>query len=97
MNIRICIQNTSIYKSINIFFTLSNLLTHHNGYTVSTGVLSSEMHTGIESLPLDTDETMTLGYILHGDRATSPLVEHYIRCLEKQIAAYSVSNDITQQ
>ena len=77
--------------------TLSNLLTHHNGYTVSTGVLSSEMHTGIESLPLDTDETMTLGYILHGDRATSPLVEHYIRCLEKQIAAYSVSNDITQQ
>ena len=55
------------------------------------------MHTGIESLPLDTDETMTLGYILHGDRATSPLVEHYIRCLEKQIAAYSVSNDITQQ
>ena len=32
--------------------TLSNLLTSYNGYTLSTGVLSSEMHTGIVSIPL---------------------------------------------
>ena len=31
--------------------TLSNLLAHHNGYTISTGVLSSEMYTGIASVP----------------------------------------------
>ena len=36
--------------------TLSNLLTSYNGYTLSTGVLSSEMHTGIVSIPLDTGE-----------------------------------------
>ena len=68
--------------------TLSNLLTHHEGYTVSTGVLSSEMHSGIVSIPLETDEEMTVGYILHCERKPSELVQAYIEALKEQISAY---------
>ena len=50
--------------------TLSNLLAHHNGYTISTGVLSSEMYTGIASVPLQTKELMRVGYIVP-QRATA--------------------------
>ena len=74
--------------------TLSNLLTHHNGYTVSTGVRSSEMHTGIESIPLECDEEMNLGYILHSERKPSLLVRNYIEALRKQINTYSIDNDM---
>lgn len=48
--------------------TLSNLLVSHNGYTLSTGVLSSEMSHGIASVPLDADERMRVGYIMHRER-----------------------------
>lgn len=68
--------------------TLSNLLTNFNGYTISTGVLSSEMHTGIVSIPLDTDEEMEVGYILHAERAPSDLVDGYIATLETLVSEY---------
>ena len=72
--------------------TLSNLLTNHNGYTVSTGVLSSEMHSGIVSIPLETDEEMNMGYVMHTQRKPNALVLRYIEALKEQIAAYSVDN-----
>ncbi len=72
--------------------TLSNLLTHHNGYTVSTGVLSSEMHTGIASIPLKTDEEMNMGYVMHAQRKPNALVLRYIDALKEQIATYSIDN-----
>jgi len=58
--------------------TLTNLLTHYDGYTLSTGVLSSEMNTGITSIPLDVDETMQVGYVMHAERRPSPLLESYL-------------------
>ena len=58
--------------------TLSNLLVSHNGYTLSTGVLSSEMSHGIASVPLDTDERMRVGYIMHRERRPSELLLHYL-------------------
>lgn len=58
--------------------TLSNLLTSHNGYTLSTGVLSSEMLSGIASVPLDSDEVMCVGYIMHRERKPSELLLRYI-------------------
>ena len=58
--------------------TLTNLLTSHNGYTLSTGVLSAEMQSGIASIPLDVDETMQVGYIMHNERRPSPLLLRYI-------------------
>lgn len=67
--------------------TLSNLLTHHNGYTISTGVLSEEMNNGIVAIPLDSDEAMTVGYINHADIALSPLAERYVQILRERIKA----------
>lgn len=58
--------------------TLTNLLTHYDGYTISTGVLSEEMLGGIVSVPLDVDGHMEVGYIMHTERRPSPLLESYI-------------------
>lgn len=69
--------------------TLSNLLAHHTGYTVTTGVLSSEMHAGIVSIPLETDEKMVVGYIVHNERQLSPLAQEYIEKLKLFIEEYS--------
>ena len=66
--------------------TLTNLLTHHNGFTVSTGVLSDEMSEGIVALRLDVDEVMTVGYISHATREFSPLAQLYIDKLREYIA-----------
>ena len=66
--------------------TLTNLLTSFNGYTISTGVLSSEMHSGIVSIPLEVDETMQVGYIMHNERKPGDLLLRYIDELHKVIA-----------
>ena len=67
--------------------TLTNLLTSYNGYTLSTGVLSAEMHSGIASIPLDVDETMQVGYLMHNERRPSPLLLRYIDELHAVIKA----------
>lgn len=67
--------------------TLTNLLTSHNGFTLSTGVLSSEMMSGIASIPLDTEDSMQVGYIMHAERKPSVLLLHYIDELQAIIAA----------
>ena len=69
--------------------TLSNLLSHHVGYTVSTGVLSSEMHSGIVSIPLETDEKMVVGYIIQNERQLSALAQKYIETLKLFIEDYN--------
>ncbi len=61
--------------------TLTNLLLNFNGYTLSTGVLSDEMNGGIVAIPLDADETMTVGYLYHANRPLSPLAKRYIEKL----------------
>ena len=66
--------------------TLTNLLTSFNGYTISTGVLSSEMHSGIASIPLDVDGKMQVGYIMHNERRPGSLLVRYIDELHKVIA-----------
>lgn len=67
--------------------TLTNLLTSHNGYTLSTGVLSAEMHSGIASIPLEGDARMQVGYIMHGERRPSTLLLRYIDELHAIIEA----------
>lgn len=67
--------------------TLSNLLTSHDGYTISTGVLSSEMHSGIVSIPLDADEVMRVGYLIHKERKPDLLLLNYIGKLKTIIKA----------
>ena len=65
--------------------TLTNLLNHHNGYTVSTGVLSEEMHSGIASIPMDTDAIMKVGYIMHNERKPSIYLTRFIERLHQVI------------
>ena len=65
--------------------TLTNLLTNHNGYTLSTGVLSGEMAAGITSIPLETDAVMHVGYIIHNERKPSTLLLRYIDRLQSVI------------
>ncbi|OUO90163.1 LysR family transcriptional regulator [Gordonibacter sp. An230] len=67
--------------------TLTNLLTSYNGFTLSTGVLSAEMHSGIASIPLAVDETMQVGYLMHNERRPSPLLLRYIDELHAVIKA----------
>ncbi len=66
--------------------TLTNLLTSFEGYTLSTGVLSAEMNKGIVSIPLDTDETMRVGYVMHKERRADDLLQRYIDMLKEVIA-----------
>ncbi len=67
--------------------TLTNLLTSYNGYTLSTGVLSAEMHSGIASIPLATEDDMQVGYIMHNERRPSELLLRYIDELHAIIGA----------
>ena len=61
--------------------TLTNLLTDFDGYTLATGVLTSEMQRGIVSIPLASDIKMTIGYLVHRQRKTSELMQAYIDAL----------------
>ncbi|MDD6651537.1 MAG: LysR family transcriptional regulator [Eggerthellales bacterium] len=67
--------------------TLTNLLTSGSGYTLSTGVLSQEMQSGIVAIPLQSNETMTVGYVTHNERKLSTLAQRYIQLLKEIISA----------
>lgn len=65
--------------------TLTNLLVTSNGYALSTGVLSSEMQSGIVSIPLAGEHTMRVGYIMHDERKPTPILERYLAELDRII------------
>ncbi|MGO4106236.1 LysR family transcriptional regulator [Paenibacillus sp. YAF4_2] len=67
--------------------TLFNLLIGLNGYTISTGVLSADLNGNeIIPIPLDTDETINVGWIAHRSTALSKLGSTYIDALHQAIA-----------
>ena len=66
--------------------TLTNLLTTSNGYALSTGVLSSEMQSGMASIPLKEDAHMLVGYIVHDERQPTPILTQYLSELRRIIA-----------
>ncbi|TYP79756.1 LysR family transcriptional regulator [Paenibacillus methanolicus] len=64
--------------------TLFNLLIGLNGYTISTGVLSSDLNgNDIIPVPLDCDETIQVGWICHRNLALSKLALSYIEALKE--------------
>lgn len=65
--------------------TLTDLLVHASGYTLSTGVLTDAMQSGIVSVPLQTKERMRVGYLIHRDRKPSDLLNRYIQELKSII------------
>lgn len=73
--------------------TLTNLLLEGKGFTLSTGVRSSEMTNGIAAIPLECDEYMRVGYIMHNERKPSKLVLRYIELLEEIIRENGLALD----
>lgn len=69
--------------------TLFNLLIGLNGYTISSGILSSDLNgTEIVSIPLLSDEHMEIGYIHTNNRPLSEMSERYLEHLRKYIVHY---------
>lgn len=66
--------------------TLFNLLIGLNGYTISTGVLSADLNgNNIIAVPLDINETITVGWISHKNVTPSRLATAYVQELDKVI------------
>lgn len=64
--------------------TLFNLLIGLNGYTISTGILSSDLNgNDIASVPLDIEEKITVGWIAHKNIILSQLGNIYINALNE--------------
>lgn len=69
--------------------TLFNLLIGLDGYTISSGILSSDLNgTDIIAVPLDSPEQMEIGYIHPTDRPLSPVSLRYLEHLKQYIAGY---------
>ncbi len=64
--------------------TLFNLLVGLDGYTVSTGVLPSDLNGSlIASVPLESDERMTVGYVTRRDIGLGEAGKLYLSHMEK--------------
>jgi DNA-binding transcriptional LysR family regulator len=67
--------------------TLFNLLIGLNGYTISTGVLSADLNGNeIIPIPLESDETINVGWISHRNISLSMLGAAYIEALKQVIS-----------
>lgn len=70
--------------------TLFNLLIGLNGYTISSGILSSDLNgNDIVSIPLKSDEVIEIGYIRNEDRPLCAIAERYIEHLNSFIESYN--------
>ncbi|HHZ06404.1 MAG TPA: LysR family transcriptional regulator [Clostridiales bacterium] len=66
--------------------TLFNLLIGLNGYTICTGVLSTDLNgSNIVPVPLETDENMTVGWIVNSKAVLSGAAQGYIVHLKQHI------------
>jgi len=64
--------------------TMLNLMTGLNGYTLCSGIICQDLNGGLyTSVPLDTDDIMTIGYIKRKNIPLSRLGKKYIEILKK--------------
>lgn len=64
--------------------TLFNLLIGLNGYTISTGIISSNLNgPNIISVPLSVEEDITIGYIMHKNGKQSEIGRYFIDAMMK--------------
>jgi DNA-binding transcriptional LysR family regulator len=69
--------------------TLFNLLIGLDGYTISSGILNSDLNgEEIIALPLEVDETIELGYIQHKKNNLSPIATKFLEELLEIIKEY---------
>lgn len=85
------LSTTSHHKSIKVSdrATIFNLMVGLNGYTISSGIISSELNDDkIIAIPLDVDDSMTLGYLRHRQVQLSRTANHYLELLKQHIRDY---------
>ena len=64
--------------------TLMNILLKTDAYTVGTGIMPSALNEGkILSVPLDSNDSYSVGYITRNDRRSTPLLEKFISSIMK--------------
>ena len=69
--------------------TIFNLMVGLNGYTFSSGIISSKLNDDkIIALPLKVEDTMTLGWLKHKNRELSPIAQDYLELLKAHIQEY---------
>lgn len=66
--------------------SLMNCLLGTDGYTIGTGIMPSILNDGrILSIPFDSDDSYTIGYILRDDKLVSDLTERFIGMLKESV------------
>lgn len=67
--------------------SVTAILNLTDAYTIATGIKSKGMDAGIVALPLETDETMEIGYLVCSRAGLSPLAQDFVCTLEETTAA----------
>lgn len=69
--------------------TIFNLMVGLNGYTISSGIISNKLNDDkIVAIPLDVDDSMTLGWLKHRQLELSPIAKNYLEMLKEHIRGY---------
>ncbi len=69
--------------------TIFNLMIGLDGYTISSGIISSELNDEkIIAIPLEVDDAMIIGYLTHKRMTLSSVAHEYLRLLKQHIRNY---------
>lgn len=63
--------------------TLFNLMIGVQGYTISTGIIFNELNPEIIAIPLEIDDYIEVGYIIHKKAFITPLATRYLELLKE--------------
>lgn len=69
--------------------TIFNLMIGLNGYTISSGIISSELNDDkIVAIPLEVEDSMILGFLKHKKIELSSIAQDYLSLLKRHIGNY---------
>ena len=92
------VLSTLEYKQIikaNDRATMLNLMTGLNGFTLCSGIICQELNGGVHvAIPLDTEDTMTIGYIKRKNIPLSILGKEYVEILKGYRQATDIGKHI---
>ena len=78
--------NRKMHIKVSDRATIFNLMVGLNGYTISSGIISSELNDDkIIAIPLEVDDMMTLGYLMPQQVEPSPITRQYPDLLRANI------------
>ena len=81
--------NRKMHIKVSDRATIFNPMVGLNGYTISSGIISSELNDDkIIAIPLEVDDMMTLGYLMPQQVEPSPITRQYLDLLRANIRGY---------